>query len=88
MSNITKKDIDFVKTTLSKNYIVKETEKQDGIRCFYKTGIIKKGTSVYQEKIWDRILNSFREHFGVRFLKVFHNGCFNHLDFIIYVKQA
>lgn len=39
------------------------------------------------EEHWNYIFQAIKKHFGERFQEVFHNTCFCHVDFTIYLKK-
>jgi hypothetical protein len=38
------------------------------------------------EEHWGYIFNAIKQHFGERFQEVYHNTCYLHTDFTIYIK--
>jgi hypothetical protein len=44
-------------------------------------------TDAEDEEHWEYIFQAIKQHFGERFLEVFHNTCFCHVDFTVYLKQ-
>lgn len=45
-------------------------------------------TDAEDEEHWKYIFQALKQHFGGRFLEVFHNTCFYRVDFTIYLKQT
>jgi hypothetical protein len=68
-------DIDFVRSILPDHYEVKESKKAGSIHCKSPIGI--EG---------DAFIYKVADHFGERFQEVYHNTCFRHVDFTIYLK--
>jgi hypothetical protein len=95
-------DINFVKTILPDHYEVKESKKKGSIHCKSEIGIRKSPYTVHpylleptravtvtdaeDEEHWEYIFKAIKQHFGGRFQEVFHNTCFCHVDFTIYLK--
>jgi hypothetical protein len=83
-------DIEFVKKILPDSYTVKESNKPGSIHCVSKTGIINKNIlfdDVEDEDHWEYIFKAIKQHFGERFQEVYHNVCFLHKNFTIYLKK-
>lgn len=93
----TMKSIMFVKSILPDHYTVTEAKKLGSVHCKSEMGIRKPpytnnaGTLVddaEDEKAWDVFFEDIKNHFGDRFQEVFHNTCFCHTDFTIYLKNT
>lgn len=96
-------DLNFVRSILPKHYTVQESKKSGSIHCKSEIGIRKLPYTVYpysqepdrsvlvkdaeDEEHWEYIFQAIKQHFGERFQEVFHNTCFCHDDFTIYLKQ-
>lgn len=76
------KDIAFVKDLLPVHYRVEESKKKYSIHC---ASIVGMDDSV-REPDWKDFMQKIREHFGNRFMEVFHNVYFRHTDFTIYLE--
>jgi hypothetical protein len=90
------RDIDFLKKILPAHYVVQESNKRGSVHCKSKVGIRlypyknKSGnmiTDQEDEEMWEYIMKAIKQHFGPRFSEVFHNTCFCHVDFTVYLKQ-
>lgn len=81
------KDIDFVVKILPSHYVVKESKKVGSIHCESPKGIRLSGRDIEDEEMWNYIIKAIKQHFGERFQEVFHNVCFLHTDFTIYLKK-
>jgi len=95
-------DIAFVKSILPEHYGVKESKRKGSIHCKSEIGIRKSPYTVYpytqepdravyvtdaeDDEHWSYIFQAIKQHFGDRFLEVFHNTCFCHVDFTIYLS--
>jgi hypothetical protein len=89
-------DIFFVKSILPESYTVQESKKKGSIHCKSSIGIRKSpylnqstGTVVKDaedDEHWDYIFKAIVNHFGKRFQEIYHNTCFCHVDFTIYLK--
>lgn len=95
-------DIQFVRAILPEHYTVKESKKAGSIHCKSAIGIRKSPYTGYpysdqperavyvddaeDDEHWGYIFKAIKQHFGERFLEVFHNTCFCHIDFTIYLK--
>ena len=89
-------DINFVKSVLPSTYEVKESKDKGSVHCISPTGIVKPPylnnstgriiEDAEDDEHWSYILGSFRQHFGERFLEVFHNVCFCHTNFTVYLR--
>lgn len=88
-------DINFVKSILPSHYKVFESHRSGSIHCVSEIGIRKlpylgkKGNKIdddEDEEAWDRFFNSLKIYFGKRMQEVFHNTCFCHVNFTIYLK--
>jgi hypothetical protein len=79
-------DIDFVKKLLPNHYTVKESKNVGSIHCSSPFGI-RKGIDAEDDEHWEYIIQGISKHFGSRFSEVFHNVCFCHTDFTIYLNQ-
>ena len=54
-----------------------------GGRALFKTLTV---TDAEDDEHWEYIFQAIKQHFGERFQEVFHNTCFCHVDFTIYLK--
>jgi hypothetical protein len=97
-------DIAFVKTILPEHYTVQESKKKGSIHCKSAIGIRKSPykvrpysdnpgkvitiTDAEDDEHWGYIFQAIKQHFGERFQEVFHNTCFCHVDFTIYLKPT
>jgi len=90
-----KADIELVEMILPAHYDVKPGKKEGSIHCVSNTGIRKKpyaganGIIIdddEDEKAWRAIVRKVKNQFGERFQEIFHNVCFCHKDFTIYLK--
>lgn len=91
-------DIAYVKSILPSHYEVIESRKIGSIHCKSEIGIRlppykneSTGTMVTDaedEPAWRHFVHRIKNHFGSRFQEVFHNTCFCHVDFMIFLKQA
>jgi hypothetical protein len=89
-------DIDFVRSILPDHYEVKESKKAGSIHCKSEKGIRKSPflnestgrmiNDAEDEEHWSYIFRAVKQHFGERFQEVYHNTCFCHVDFTIYLK--
>lgn len=50
----------------------------------YRTVIVD---DAEDEEHWEYIFQAIKQHFGDRFQEVYHNTCFCHVDFTIYIKN-
>lgn len=73
-------DMEWVKEILPASYVVSESVKLGSIHCVSPTGI--PDGSRWGSDIFPVI----QAHFGERFQEVYHNTCYNHVDFTIYLK--
>ncbi len=78
-------DIQFVKKILPDTYTVEESKNKGSIHCVSPTGIYKK-IDAEDDEHWGYVFKAIESHFAERFQEVFHNVCFNHTDFTIYLK--
>jgi mannose-6-phosphate isomerase-like protein (cupin superfamily) len=91
-----KEDIQFVKNILPNHYSVQESKKKGSIHCKSEIGIRHSPylnessgnmvTDHEDEEHWAYILGAIKQHFNGRFQEVYHNTCFCHVDFTIYLK--
>lgn len=79
-------DIDFVRGVLPDHYTVKESNKKGSIHCVSSTGI-RKGIDSEDDEHWGYVMNAFRKYFGSRLSEVYHNTCFCHVNFTMYLKN-
>lgn len=91
-----KEEISFIKHLLPSHYEVYEGTKPGTIHCVSETGLRKLPylnksgkfiTDDEDDESFDRFLKSLKIKFKDRFQEVFHNTCFCHVDFTIYLKQ-
>lgn len=90
------RDIDFMQKILPSHYIVQESNKRGSVHCKSSIGIklppyINKSTGNWvidqeDEEMWDYIMKAIKQNFGDRFQEVFHNTCYCHIDFTVYLK--
>lgn len=78
-------DIQFVKSILPEHYNVQESKKKGSIHCKSPIGI-RQRTDAEDDEHWGYVFQALKQHFGERFQEVFHNTCFCHVDFTIYLK--
>lgn len=89
-------DIWFIKQILPDHYTVEPSKKEGSIHCQSEIGIRKSPylntstgqmvTDAEDEEHWEYIFQAIKKYFGERFQQVFHNTCFCHVDFTIYLK--
>jgi hypothetical protein len=89
-------DLSFVRSILPNHYTVQESKKKGSIHCQSEIGIRKSPylnpstgnmvTDAEDDNRWKDVLQSLKSHFGDRFLEVYHNTCFCHVDFTIYIR--
>lgn len=80
-------DINFVKSILPDHYEVKESKKAGSVHCKSSVGI-RKGIDSEDEEHWSYIMKALQNRFGERLQEVYHNTCFCHVDFTIYLKNS
>jgi hypothetical protein len=90
-------DIAAVKRILPIHYEVKESKAANAIHCKSSIGIRMQPylnsstgnmiTDAEDEEHWGYIMQAFRKHFGNRLKEVFHNTCFCHVDFTIFLTE-
>jgi|GEM_PF-4903108 len=87
--------INFVKGLLPNHYTIKESKQQGNIHCKSEIGLRKepypnsKGRMIdddEDEEAWSLFMNSIKTEFSPGFKEVFHNTCFCHVDFTIYIN--
>jgi hypothetical protein len=78
-------DIEFVRSVLPDHYTVRESKVIGSIHCQSSIGI-RKGVDGEDDEKWQEIFSAFKERLKERFQEVFHNVCFCHTDFTIYLK--
>lgn len=79
-------DLSFVKKVLPIHYEVNENKEQNSIHCMSKIGI-RNRVGAEDNEHWEYIMQAFRKHFNERLSEVFHNVCFCHTDFTIYMNE-
>lgn len=79
-------DIQFIKSILPEHYQVKESKKAGSVNCKSSIGI-RKGVDSEDEEHWSYIVKSMRGYFGNRLQEVYHNTCFCHVDFTVYLNS-
>ena len=79
-------DFEAVRQLLPHHYTVTESKEAGNIHCVSRIGILKDGDAEDDEH-WGYVMSGLRKHFGARFSEVFHNVCFGHKNFTIYIKQ-
>lgn len=72
-------DIDYVKSLLPSSYEVKESKTKGSIHCRSNNGLPS-------ESEWEKFFILLKKRFTGRFQEVFHNTCYNHVDFTIYLR--
>lgn len=91
-----KTEIEFVKTLLPSHYDVKESNKKGSIHAVSPIGLRKLpylskfGRLIEDDEddlSFERFIKSVKQHFGDKFQEIFHNVCFCHTDFTIYLKS-
>lgn len=90
-------DLEFVKSLLPSHYAVGESKKAGSIHCVSEVGLRKlpylnkNGRLINDDEdgaSFDRFFKSVKQRFGDRFQEIYHNTCFCHVDFTIYLKAA
>lgn len=88
-------ELEFVKSLLPSHYKVEESKKLGSIHCVSPIGLrklpylSKNGRLIGDDEdddAFDRFFKSLKVHFTDRFQEVYHNTCFCHVDFTIYLK--
>jgi hypothetical protein len=92
------RDIEFVSKLLPSSYIVQESNSRGSIHCKSSIGIKmpryrNQSTGEWvndaeDTEMWEYIVKAIKQHFGERFQEIFHNTCFLHTDFTIYLKPT
>ena len=82
---LTDKDIIFVERILPKHYAINRTI-AGHITCVSKIGI-RKGIDSEDNEHWHYIFSAIKNHFKGRFREVYHNVCFCHTNFTIFIKR-
>lgn len=85
MFNQVDDDIHFIKSLLPDHYQVIESFTKGSIKCVSSIGI-KKNKDSEDEEHWYYIFTAIKQHFKERFQEVFHNVCYCHTNFTIYLK--
>lgn len=80
------RDIEFMKKILPSHYVVQESNKRGSVHCKSKVGIRLYPSDQEYEEMWGYIMKAIKQNFGDRFQEVFHNTCFCHVDFTVYLK--
>lgn len=89
-------DIEFVKSILPNHYTVQESKNKGSIHCKSDIGFIKPPyednggrliTDAENEIAWASFKATCRAYFDGRLQEFYHNTCFAHVDFTIYLKQ-
>lgn len=97
MNTTIEDDIDFVKSILPKNYAVQESKKKGSIHCKSDTGFVKPPyedeggrliTDAENTIAWTSFKAMLRAYFENRLQEIYHNTCFCHTDFTIYLKAG
>lgn len=79
-------DIEFMRSILPDTYTVTETSTTKGsIHCVSSTGIFKHIDAEDNEH-WEYVFKAIQNYFKERFSEVYHITCFNHVNFIVYLK--
>lgn len=73
-------DVEYVKSLMPSHYNC-EAGAANGIRC-------KSGVGIDDDERWGYTMLALRSHFSDRLSEVYHMVCTNHLDFIVYLRQA
>ena len=91
------RDIKFMQGILPSHYVVQESARRGSIHCKSRIGIrlppyLNKNAGIMvddaeDEEMWSYIMKAIKQNFGERFQEVFHNTCFCHVDFTIYLKS-
>lgn len=67
------------------NIKVREKDNDKGMLSYrYKVTTV---TDAEDEEHWEYIFEAIKQHFGHRFQEVYHNTCYCHVDFIIYLRK-
>ncbi len=96
------RDMLYVRSILPEHYDVMPSKTKGSIHCKSPIGMRKppyttdpsfdypsgiKATDAEDINAWDFFFWQIKKHFGERFSEVFHNTCFCHVDFTIYLKN-
>lgn len=73
---VNEKDMVFVRNLLPSSY--KITNTRNGIRCQSNKGIAEG---------WNMVFDALKNHFGMRFMEVYHITNYNHVDFIVFLSS-
>lgn len=92
------RDIEFMKRLLPSYYVVQESSTRGSIHCksdhgirlspYLNTSTGAMVTDAEDEEMWSYIVGAIKQHFSSRFQEIFHNTCFCHTDFTVYLKQV
>jgi hypothetical protein len=71
--------IDYIRQILPDHYEVKESKQKGNVHC-------KSSIGIKDDEDWGYIMHSLRQRFD-DFSEVFHNTCYNHVDFTVYFRS-
>lgn len=72
-------DIEFITSILPYHYEVRESKKRGNVYCRSNIGIP-------EDDLWRLLVDKLKEHFGNRLVEIYHNVCYLHSDFVVYLQ--
>lgn len=80
MSKLMIEETKIMKRILPDRYTCEPRE--DGVHCYSETGIDDN-----DEELWKYTFLAIKQAFGSRFMEVFHQTCYNHKKFTVFLKE-
>jgi len=75
----TEAKIDYIRQVLPDHYEVKESKQKGNIHC-------KSSVGIDDDEQWSYFMQALKQRFA-DFSEVFHNTCYNHVDFTVYFRS-
>jgi hypothetical protein len=69
----------YINQVLPVHYEVKESKQKGNVHC-------KSSIGIDDDEVWGYFMSALKNHF-TDFLEVYHNTCYNHVDFTVYFKN-
>jgi hypothetical protein len=73
--------IAYIKQVLPPHYEVTESKQKGNIHC-------KSAIGINDDEHWGFFMSALKDKFKDEFLEVYHNTCYNHVDFTVYFRSV
>lgn len=94
-NNTLESDLQYINALLHRDYTITWGDNRKSpadkitheyFRCRSEKGFVIPYSDKEDSENWELFVKYVKEHFGKRFMEIYHNTCFLHKDFVIYFR--